>query len=257
MVRKIFLVIAILGGLAAGGLNFAMIKDKIVGLQKNLADETAAKNTALADLSKTKKDLTASQAELKTTKDTLATTSQERDTAVQEAAAAVKKADSLTTQLKDTKKTLEDTASELAAFRATSFTPVQITGFGKEIKGLNAHITAVEQENAIVMREKERLQNRLNVYEGEGTNIVYLDPSIRGKVTASDPKWNFVVLDVGSDQHALELGELLVNRNSKLVAKVVITSVQKDRCVANIVPGWELGEVMEGDVVIPAHPKSL
>jgi hypothetical protein len=54
----------------------------------------------------------------------------------------------------------------------------------------------------------------------------------------------------------LERGELLVNRNGRLVAKVVVRSVQKDRCIANVLPGWELGEVMEGDLVIPAHPAS-
>ena len=256
MVRKIFLIIAILGGLAAGGLNFAMIKDKILELQKNLKDETAAKIVAQTDLAKTKKDLTAKEAELKTTKDTLATTTQERDTAVQEAALAVKKADGLATQLKDTKKTLEDKASELAAYQATGFTPPQITGFGNEIKGLKAQMAAEEQETALVMRDRERIQNRLKIYEPGDDSTIYLDASVRGKVMVTDPKWNFVIVDVGSDQHALEMGELLVNRNGKLVAKVKISSVQKDRSVANIMPGWELGEVLEGDQVIPAHPKS-
>jgi hypothetical protein len=33
--------------------------------------------------------------------------------------------------------------------------------------------------------------------------------------------------------------------------------VEKDRCIANIMPGWKLGEVIEGDVVTPAHPGDL
>ena len=44
--------------------------------------------------------------------------------------------------------------------------------------------------------------------------------------------------------------------SQQLVAKVIVSSVQKDRCVANIMPGWQLGEVIEGDQVIPAHPES-
>jgi hypothetical protein len=40
------------------------------------------------------------------------------------------------------------------------------------------------------------------------------------------------------------------------VAKVRVSKVQKDRSVANIMPGWQLGEVLEGDQVIPAHPAS-
>jgi len=51
-------------------------------------------------------------------------------------------------------------------------------------------------------------------------------------------------------------GELLVSRDGKLVAKIVIRTVEKNRCIANIMPGWKLGEVFEGDMVTPAHPAS-
>jgi len=81
-----------------------------------------------------------------------------------------------------------------------------------------------------------------------------LPATLKGKILVCDPKWNFVILNVGGDQGVLEYGELLVNRNGKLVAKIKVSSVQKDRCVANIVPGWQIGELIEGDQVIPAHP---
>jgi hypothetical protein len=51
-------------------------------------------------------------------------------------------------------------------------------------------------------------------------------------------------------------GELLVNRDGKLIAKVIVRSIQKDRCIANIVSGWKYGELIEGDSVIPANPAS-
>jgi hypothetical protein len=85
---------------------------------------------------------------------------------------------------------------------------------------------------------------------------VLLPAALRGKVLAVDPKWNFVILDVGENQGILEYGELLVNRNGKLVGKVIVRNVQKDRSTANLMPGWEIGEVIEGDQVIPAHPAS-
>ena len=64
------------------------------------------------------------------------------------------------------------------------------------------------------------------------------------------------MVDVGEVQGVKQDGELLVSRAGKLVAKVIVTSIQKDRCIANVMPGWKLGEVLEGDVVIPAHPAS-
>jgi len=83
---------------------------------------------------------------------------------------------------------------------------------------------------------------------------VELPATLVGKVLSVDPKWDFVVLNVGEDQGAQEHGELLVNRAGRLVAKIKISSVQKDGCIANVLPGWKLGEVLEGDQVIPAHP---
>ena len=35
-----------------------------------------------------------------------------------------------------------------------------------------------------------------------------------------------------------------------------VTSVEKDRCIANVMPGSKITEVLEGDQVIPAHPES-
>ena len=72
-----------------------------------------------------------------------------------------------------------------------------------------------------------------------------------GKVLAVDPKFEFVVLDIGEKEGALENGQMLVNRNGKLVAKIKITdSIQPNRCIANVMPGWKLGDIMEGDQVL-------
>ena len=65
-----------------------------------------------------------------------------------------------------------------------------------------------------------------------------------------------VLIDVGEDQGVLPAGELLINRDGRLVAKVKVSSVQKDRSVANVLPGWQLGEIFEGDLAIPANPAS-
>ena len=78
-----------------------------------------------------------------------------------------------------------------------------------------------------------------------------LPENIRGKVLAVDPKWNFVVLNFGENAGALKHGELLVDRGGQLIAKVRIESLQADRCIANVEPGFELHNVLEGDTVFP------
>jgi hypothetical protein len=112
-----------------------------------------------------------------------------------------------------------------------------------------------ESENKILVQKLKKVETELAVYR-DPNFFVPLPAGLKGKVLVADPKWNFVVLNVGEDQGVLERGEFLVNRNGRLVAKVVVRSVQKDRSIANVLPGWELGEVMEGDLVIPAHPAS-
>ena len=73
---------------------------------------------------------------------------------------------------------------------------------------------------------------------------------LRGKIVAVDPKFNFVVINIGENQGAKQRGVMMVDKDGKLLGKVRITSVTKDECVANILPDWTRGEIMEGDEVL-------
>jgi len=106
-----------------------------------------------------------------------------------------------------------------------------------------------------LQRAISHLKTELAKYVGP-EQIIRLRADLKGKILVVDPKWDFVVLNIGQNQGVLEDGELLVSREGKLVAKVIVRSVEKDRCIANVVPGWKLGEVIEGDEVSPAHPAS-
>jgi hypothetical protein len=194
-------------------------------------------------------------ADLKITKQTLATTTEERDRALTDLAATTKRADRLTEDLNKTRQERDSAQAELAAYEATGYKPEQIVAIGKQFKGLQDNLAGAQEENKLLGQNIRKLKNRLLVYESPETAIP-LPASIKGKILVADPKWNFVVLNVGEDQGILENGELLVNRDGRLVAKVRVRSVQKDRSIANVMPGWQLGDVIEGDTVIPAHPAS-
>ena len=115
------------------------------------------------------------------------------------------------------------------------------------------NVVVVNAEKVVLMHTIGRLTNELAKYVGPD-NVVKLRADLRGKILVVDPKWDFVVLNVGEDQGVISEGELLVSRQGKLVGKVIIRSVEKDRSIANLVPGWKLGEMIEGDEVCPAHP---
>jgi hypothetical protein len=255
MLFRICLIAAIVFGLAVTGLNLAVVKDKINNLsaeRQQEHDTRVIKEKALAD---TTKELKKTQGELKTTKDNLATTTAEKEKALADLDAQTKRGDKLTDDLKKTRADLDDAQANLEAYRITGYTPPQILAMGKEYKDLTNQLAEATMVNKAQGQKIVSLQNQLDRYV-DPNKPVTLPPTAKGKVLISDPKWNFVVLSFGQEQGALQYGEVLVNRNGKLVAKVVISSVQKDRCVANIMPGWELGDVLEGDLAIPAHPSS-
>jgi len=255
MLIRISLIVAIIAGLAVGGLNFVKVKEKITKLQSDLKTETEAHQKFEKDYRLTKKDLDKTTAELNQTKTTLEAATAAKEKAEADLLAQTKRADKLTEDLTKTRQDLDTAQADLAAYKATGVTPKQILGMNQEYKKVQDNLAAVETENKILTQRIKKLETELAVYR-DPNFFVTLPASLKGKVLVADPKWNFVVLNVGEDQGVLERGELLVNRNGKLVAKVVVRSVQKDRCIANVQPGWELGEVMEGDLVIPAHPAS-
>ena len=255
MLVRICLIVAVLAGLAVGVLNFLQVKEKITVLQADLERETALHHEFEGKYQTTRKELDVCSKELKNTKDELATTVAARDKAEADLQAQTKRADKLTEDLNKTRQERNDAQAELAAYKVTGVTPQQILAMNKQFKSLQDNLQVAEAENKLLNQKIKKLDTELSVYR-DPNFFVSLPAALKGKVLVADPKWNFVVLNIGEDQGVLERGELMVNRNGQLVAKVVVRSVQKDRCIANVLPGWELGQVMEGDVVIPAHPSS-
>jgi len=255
MLIRISLIVAIVAGLAVSGLNFLKVKEKITTIQQQREDERNAKVQAQTELASTKKDLEKTTADLKTTKANLETASAERDKAVADLATATRRNTQLTEERDKIRKERDDAQADLAAYTGTGLKPDQILAMNKQFKDLQAALDASQDEKKLLGQKITRLQTELDRYVNP-EKPVFLPASLTGKVLVTDPKWNFVVLNIGLDQGVKEYGELLVNRNGKLVAKVIIRSAQKDRCIANVMPGWQLGEVMEGDQVTPAHPES-
>jgi flagellar biosynthesis chaperone FliJ len=203
-----------------------------------------------------KQDLDKATAKLKTTEETLATVTTERDAAVAEAAKQTQAATDLSTALERTTQERDEARAELAAFKASGFTSDQLAGLSKQMKQLQDTIEVVNEEKKFLAKKLQRTETELDRYIVKDFRGPDLRADLRGKVLVADPKWDFVVVDVGENQGAQPWGELLVSRNGKLVAKVQIRSVEKDRSIANVMPGWVLGDVMEGDDVIPAYPAS-
>jgi len=108
---------------------------------------------------------------------------------------------------------------------------------------------ALKGENKVLGLKMNQTQSELDLLTGKKTKVD-LPPALKGKIIAVDPKYEFVVLDIGLDDGVLARGEMLVNRSGKLVAKVRILTADPHRSVANVLPDWKQGEIMEGDIVL-------
>ncbi|MBI5384520.1 MAG: hypothetical protein HZA90_07500 [Verrucomicrobia bacterium] len=105
----------------------------------------------------------------------------------------------------------------------------------------------LDTENSVLREELRMLAQKLD----RQTTHTPPPDGLRGKVIAVDPKWQFVVLNIGKDQNAQTGWTFVVSRAGKLVGKVRISSVQGDRSVADVLPESKHDEVQEGDVVVP------
>jgi hypothetical protein len=253
MLLRISLIVAILAGLAAGGLGYYEVTTQIPTLTKQRDDEHTAKKQALTELAKTRTDLKKTQGELAQTQQDLADTKSDLAKSEARADAQTKRADELNDKLTTATQQRDAAQNQLAAYSASDLTPDQVISLNKQLHQAEVEIAAINDEKDKIYHHLVAVQTRLDSIIGPSHDIL-LPADLKGKVVVVDPKWDFVVLNIGDTSGAVQGGELLVSRGGKLVAKVIICSIQKNSCIANVIPGWKLGEPIEGDEVTPAHP---
>ncbi len=251
---RICLVVAILASLAVGGLNFVKVKEKITTIQKQREDEKTAKETAQRSLAKTSQELKDTTANLNKTRQTLEATKSQLDKATSDLAVQTKAAETFKGERDKFREERNELDAQIESYRLVGLKPPEILALIKQSKETQKTIEGLMEENKTLGQKIVALNNELAIYR-DPEHIVYLPASLHGKIVAYDPKYHFVILNVGTSQGVLEQGIMLVHRDGKLVARVKVYSIDKEKAVANILPG-QLGEVMEGDQVIPAYPES-
>ncbi|MCS7089674.1 MAG: hypothetical protein RMN51_01845 [Verrucomicrobiota bacterium] len=256
MLIRISLIIALVAGLAAAGLNLFQVRGKFEALKLDRDNERAQREQAQTELASTQQQLNQTIAQLKKVEGEIAGARKERDEAVATAETQSRRAAQLEEELKKTRIDLEDARAALASWNAAGIPVEQV----KEVVQLNRRLVeqveVQKEEIQALIRANARLTNELARLVGGSDHVVRLPAQLRGQVVAYDPKWEFIVVNVGEVHGLVEHGELLISRNGQLVGKAVVRTVEKNRAIANLVPQWKLGEPVEGDEVIPAHPAS-
>jgi hypothetical protein len=251
MLTRIFLIIAIVAGLAAAGLGYFKVREKIIATMAERDQEKKDKEIAQRDLASTKKTLKKTEEDLAITKKTLATTRTELANETKRAEELDKQKTDLTAQVATVKGERDAAQNKLLAWDLIQKTPEEVRTVIADLKKTQQERDLLTSTNKALARDNTRLNAKLDELIGDARDPI-LPTGLKGKVVAVDPKYDFVVLDIGEKQGVLERGVLLVNRHGTLVAKVRVASVGPDRSVANVLPEWKNSnlEIMEGDQVL-------
>jgi hypothetical protein len=153
-----------------------------------------------------------------------------------------KRADRLLQELTVARRELDEAQAELATWRALAMTPAQIKGF-------QAQLARLEADNSFLTHRNSELETKISWFIGPEKEVK-MPMSLSGHVVAVDPKYSFVVLNIGENHGVAKNGKLLINRDGKLIGKLRVTTVDSSSSIANILPDWKVADVREGDEVI-------
>lgn len=250
MLLRICLILSIVAGLAVISLTQFVVRPQMQETLQSRNDFSNQWFTTDRTLTKTKKDLRETQDTLQKTQTELDDTKTALVAANNKAAEQQRRGDTLQRTLNETRGELTAAQQKLSAWDALGIPVDQVKEKIENEKNLRAANEALEAEKQVLIKVNGKLNDELDLLRNP-ERIPPMRADMVGRVVAVDAKWDFVVLDVGENQGVKVRGVMMVSRDSKLVGKVQITTTQPDSSIANVMAGWKLDELQEGDVVVP------
>jgi hypothetical protein len=250
MLLRICLIVALIAGLGAAVASFVVVKphvEEIISEKKANAEE-ASKQKSRAETAE--KKLKGTNEILVATSTKLSETETQLTAANAKAAEQQRVADETRKDLVNTRQNLLENQQKLAAWSALGIPVEEVKATTAQAKSLREANEVFEVENKTLDTKVRNLQAELRKWTEGADETPILPAGLRGKILVVDPKWDFVVLNIGENKKVLPNGVMMVSREGKLVGKVKITNVQPERSIANVLPGWKLLELSEGDDVI-------
>lgn len=233
------LIIAILWGKTKPSIT--SLQDELVSAQDARTQAEAAQRTAQA-AQRDAEDLAETRlAELTDAKDSL----KNAMTALGQQRA---RGDELDTQLSEVTDQLLDARRELQSWIALGVDQQYVYTMKQRIADAHDEIAAITEEKTVLLRQIDQMRYELGRFVGPAQKVVMRD-GLEGSVQAIDSDWGFVIVNVGEKDGARENGELLVSREGKLIGKLLISSVEDNRSIANVIPGWVQSDIQVGDLV--------
>ncbi len=249
MLTRISLIVVILAGIGAIVFGQMQVKQKI-------DDTIASRNTFHTNWKREETRANNLDRELTATKETLA--QRETELAAAQAALGVKDTEiarlnaelgRTVEQLRVARAERDSAQARVVQYELTGLNPDEVKEVIARLKQSLIDITKLEVNIVEKNSAIDVLKGRIAELVGDEIQVI-LPAGLKGKIVTVDPKWDFVVINLGKNDGLLLNGQMLVSRDGKLLAKVRIINVMDDKAIANVLTGWKLEEIMEGDTVL-------
>lgn len=247
---RISLIVAILASVATLVLSQFQVATKLDNLKTTLTTTQGELATSQRNLTESRTKANKLQQNLDQTSTALQTATNQLADVSNQLTVQRQRADRFESRYTKTITDLNEANRKLGAWEALGIPVGTVHSRLVELEKSKQANKALNDENKVMLHKIDDLKSQLAVYVGDTQPPPALPAGLKGKVVAVDPKWDFVVLNIGGKEGVLQRGELLVNRGGKLVAKLRVTRVQANSCVANVMPEWKQAEVKTGDQVI-------
>ena len=249
MLTRISLIVVILAGIGALVFGQMQVQQKIRDTIAKRDENYNSWKKELARANDLDKQLTATKEELAAKVTELAKALEALGVKDQEIARLNGDLGRSQTNLRDARAERDRALAKLQQYELTGLQPDEIKEVIARLKKSIADIKGLEVVVVDKNREIEGLKIRVAELVGDEAPVV-LPAGLKGKIVTVDPKWDFVVINLGKSNGLLVNGQMLVSRNGKLLAKVKIVNVMDDKAIANVLSGWKLDDILEGDTVL-------
>jgi uncharacterized protein YdcH (DUF465 family) len=249
MLLRLSLVVAIVAGLAALYFTHFNVAERVNTLNDNLAQAETQARQSQTEAQRAREGERKALQEFEGVSQELADRTSTLEEVANSLSVQKQRADRLFEEHARVDAELRKVQQQISAYMVTGLSPDQVVGLRGQLTRVAEARDAFESEAQMLKRRTEDLARRLQRYEGPAHDHVELPVGLVGRVIAVDPRYDFVVLNIGAEDGVREDGQLLVNRNGQLVARIQITRVEPNVSIANVLPQWKQDDILEGDVV--------
>ena len=168
-------------------------------------------------------------------------------------------------ELENTKAQLEDARTQIVQLNETIRAKDQelqeksnvIAGLEEEkatltaqVADLNNQVASLQDQVAQLEEDKSVLETQLEKCDQELHKEITMKPGTAGSIVYANAEWNFVVIDIGSNEGVQPTAEMIIHRGDTMIGKIKISSVRDNVSIAEVLTGYQKDTVKEGDSVL-------